>query len=527
MQILSCLGVMLGVCASVVAVAQGRPVRTQPVAVAAEAESAFPENTVMRYVGFDIIREPTARDSDFDGLYAINLEKSPITQAQLLSVAPVYFYAAQKLAVMKLSEKEFDLVDELIGHEVPQNRFVRIFGDLLSVPKERYLVPPVMLPVAKDPRVEQLLAAMEMGRIKDDINAMEAMKTRFHSTESGKAVAQWLKDRVADGFKDRPDASFELYDHGNKTPQKSFILRIKGTSGPDEVVVIGAHIDSTSSQRATNAPGGDDDASGVAVMLETMRVIASKGLKFARTVEFHGYAAEELGLVGSQDIATAYQAQGKKVIAMLQNDMNLFRDQNQDKIFFVTSNTNTTLTADLIKLTELYLGLPTGKAPLSGGTSDHQSWTRKGFPAAFPTENPANYNRSIHTPADTLDTAAKGNVSQPLAFAKLNLAFLATYAGAEAPAEQKTSTATSTATATATSTEEDPDQKGTDAGKEESSNSSLCSCVPGSDDLTCTLVDDANKVLAWTPLAKGQECDEAFCKKYFVLGLSRSECTGE
>lgn len=524
-------GLALGFLFSAIAAAQSRPIRVEPVPSRSgtEAEPPIAEQTVLRVVGYDIIREPSARDKDFDGLYAINLEKSDITQAQLASVAQVYFYAPQKLAIMKLTELELEKVDDLIGHDVPQNRFVRIFGDPLSMPKERYLVPPVVLPLAKDPKVEQLLATMDMTRIKDDITAMQDMKTRYHSTQSGQAVAKWLKDRVADGLKERSDINIELYDHGSKTPQKSFILRITGTSGPDEIVIVGAHIDSTSSQRNSNAPGGDDDASGVAVMLETIRTIANKNLKFARTVEFHGYAAEELGLVGSQDIATAYQTNGKKVIAMLQNDMNLFRDQDQDKVFFVTSNTNATLTGDLMKLVELYLGVPTGKAPLTGGTSDHQSWTRKGFPAAFPTENPANYNRSIHTPADTLATASKGTPSQALVFAKLNLAFLATYAGIEFQDKQTPATATAMTTATAKDNDPSPQDNDSESGdpKDEQQSNTNCSCITGSDDLTCTLVDHENRVIAWTPLAGEQQCDEAFCKKYFVLSLAKACGAGQ
>jgi leucyl aminopeptidase len=66
----------------------------------------------------------------------------------------------------------------------------------------------------------------------------------------------------------------------------------------------------------------DDDGSGTTTTLEVFRVLASSpSFKPQRPVEFHWYSAEELGLLGSQDIAAAYKKQGRTVYAMLQNDM--------------------------------------------------------------------------------------------------------------------------------------------------------------------------------------------------------------
>jgi putative aminopeptidase FrvX len=53
------------------------------------------------------------------------------------------------------------------------------------------------------------------------------------------------------------------------------------------------------------APGADDDASGIAPLLEVLRIALASGWKPKRTVKFMGYAREEVGLRGSNAIATS------------------------------------------------------------------------------------------------------------------------------------------------------------------------------------------------------------------------------
>ena len=70
--------------------------------------------------------------------------------------------------------------------------------------------------------------------------------------------------------------------------------------------MLGAHQDSVNGARATGrAPGADDDASGVASLSEVIRVALANDYRPLRTVKFMAYAAEEVGLRGSADIAAA------------------------------------------------------------------------------------------------------------------------------------------------------------------------------------------------------------------------------
>ena len=126
----------------------------------------------------------------------------------------------------------------------------------------------------------------------------------------------------------RTDFSVALFPHG--WIQNSVIGTIRGVSAPDEIVVIGAHLDSINQQNRENAPGADDDASGVAVVTETLRVLTEIGFKPRRTIQFIAYAAEEVGLRGSGEIADKYKSEGRNVIAALQMDMTGFKGSERD-----------------------------------------------------------------------------------------------------------------------------------------------------------------------------------------------------
>lgn len=69
------------------------------------------------------------------------------------------------------------------------------------------------------------------------------------------------------------------------------------------------------------APGADDDGTGTVNLIEAFRVLVASGFAPSTPVEFHWYAAEEVGLLGSQAIATSYKSAGKSVKAFMQLDM--------------------------------------------------------------------------------------------------------------------------------------------------------------------------------------------------------------
>lgn len=66
-------------------------------------------------------------------------------------------------------------------------------------------------------------------------------------------------------------------------------------------------------------------------ILEAFRSLVHNGFKPERPVEFHWYSGEEGGLLGSQAVSRKYSEEGKKVVAMLQNDMTGFIGKSKEK----------------------------------------------------------------------------------------------------------------------------------------------------------------------------------------------------
>jgi hypothetical protein len=100
------------------------------------------------------------------------------------------------------------------------------------------------------------------------------------------------------------------------------IATLKGTASPERFYVVTGHLDSRVTDVldfASDAPGADDDASGVAVVLELARLFATR--QFGGTLVFATVAGEEQGLYGSTFMAAQMAKAGNDVQAMFSNDI--------------------------------------------------------------------------------------------------------------------------------------------------------------------------------------------------------------
>ena len=100
------------------------------------------------------------------------------------------------------------------------------------------------------------------------------------------------------------------------------IATLKGTASPERFYVVTGHLDSRVTDVldfTSDAPGADDDASGVAVVLELARLFATR--QFGGTLVFATVAGEEQGLYGSTFMAAQFKAAGADVQGMFSNDI--------------------------------------------------------------------------------------------------------------------------------------------------------------------------------------------------------------
>ena len=96
----------------------------------------------------------------------------------------------------------------------------------------------------------------------------------------------------------------------------------RGTSDPDRVIIVQGHIDSRASDSmdaVSEAPGANDDASGVAVVMEAARLLSRE--RFPATIVYAALSGEEQGLWGGKLLAATAKARGWRVAAVLNNDI--------------------------------------------------------------------------------------------------------------------------------------------------------------------------------------------------------------
>lgn len=282
--------------------------------------------------------------------------------------------------------------------------------------------------ITEETFVNECLDLVDGQNIEDDILDLQDYGTRYHtSAEAIDAVmdqkAKWDAMILASG---RTDVTTRIFNHVN-TPMPSVILTFAGANLPSEFVIIGGHIDSTTFINAT-APGADDNASGIASLNEMVRVLLANNFIPSRTVEVMAFAAEEIGLVGSSEIAQEYAANNVNVAAFVQFDMTGYKGSSQDIFIMEDTYTSDTLNNYLISLMDFYNtsgdhNFTYGFSLCNYGCSDHASWAQSGFDVSFPFESDfSETNPTIHTPADLY--AFFDEPDHSVKFTKLGLEFL-------------------------------------------------------------------------------------------------------
>lgn len=146
-----------------------------------------------------------------------------------------------------------------------------------------------------------LLARIDASRLKAHLEALVGLGER-RSLAGQKAAAAYLHGQLA-GL---PGLTIEDQSYSYKgADYTNIVVTVRGREHPDELILIGAHYDSTS-ESATIAPGADDNASGAAALLEITRALA--GCQPRRSARVLFLSNEEKGLIG----ATAYVNELKK-----------------------------------------------------------------------------------------------------------------------------------------------------------------------------------------------------------------------
>ena len=254
---------------------------------------------------------------------------------------------------------------------------------------------------------------------------LKSFNSRYAYSQKGVDASYWIKKQWEKIVSPRPDITIESFDHDDWS-QISVIATIPGSENSNDVVILGAHLDSTSSRDGSMtpdkpAPGADDDASGITVITEALRSIINTGYRPRKTIQIQAYAVEELGLIGSRDIAKTYLNEGYwNVVGMVQFDMVGYKG-NEKAIMLTEDFSNVDHSRFLCDLVAKYM--PRIQCRLFKcryGCSDHAAWYEQGFPATLASE--AGNNPYYHKETDTFKTIDKKYM---VSFAKMAVVYLA------------------------------------------------------------------------------------------------------
>lgn len=357
-------------------------------------------------------------DTDaIDTVRAALAESAPGTELKVVetinNVAVVSFNAEDFPRLSRLMHENHNRCGGFMVHDTMDEAL-----SALRARDNEGIAPLVSYTINNAATVNALLPQLSEATILSNIQHLSSYPTRYYTSATGGQASTWLRDLWAGYASGRSDVTVELFETG--WTQKSVIATIQGAVTPNEVVVVGGHLDSISS--GSTAPGADDDASGIATLSEVFRVMMTQNYRPARTVKFMAYAAEEVGLRGSKQIAASTHAQG--VIGVMQLDMTNYKGSALD-IYLMQDYTNAAQNTFVGSLIDTYVGATWGTDSCGYGCSDHASWHNLGFPASMPFESRmSQYNPTIHTVNDKLSVSGN-NASHAIKFARLGAAYVA------------------------------------------------------------------------------------------------------
>ncbi|MBX9614107.1 MAG: M20/M25/M40 family metallo-hydrolase [Caulobacteraceae bacterium] len=335
------------------------------------------------------------------------------------------------------------------------------------------------------PLLHQLPTAVSADRLRADVEAMVSFGTRHTLSETASdtrgvgAARRWVEREFQSISRDcggclqvvlPAQTVTALPRIPNPTEVVNVVAIQRGTTDPDRVIVITGHLDSrvTDVMNATDdAPGANDDASGVAALIEAARILSKE--RFPATLVYAALTGEEQGLHGARILAEYARDNGWRVMANLNNDMvgniagqNGVIDNTRIRVFAEGTRTlETQAEADSRRYNGGEVDSPSRnlarfidgiadryltnfdvemvyRTDRYGRGGDQVAFLRLGFPAVRITEGSENYDRQ-HQDLRTENGVVYGDTIDGVDFdylaqaTRLNVATMAAMAKAPAP----------------------------------------------------------------------------------------------
>ena len=285
--------------------------------------------------------------------------------------------------------------------------------------------------ISNDSLIQLAVSLVNEDSVRSHIQGMQDRGTRFLIAENRREVATWIMERFKSyGITNVELDSFLCYTSFNysglsidtTTLQYNVVAKIEGAIYPDQSIIYTAHYDCMVNSDTTYifAPGADDNASGVAALFETARIIMEMDYQPQTSLTFIAFGAEELmyfGDSGSEHYAPQAAANGDQIDFVINNDMIAYDNGGWELSIYHDFNSQHVV--DMLvylagEYSTLNLDIP---GPLTTVGADLQPFLDEGYSGAYFMER--DFNPYYHSVNDVLDSC---NIPYCVEVIKINVA---------------------------------------------------------------------------------------------------------
>ena len=255
-----------------------------------------------------------------------------------------------------------------------------------------------------DDPVTDMISLVSESNINTTIQTLQDFDTRYIFSENCSLSAEYLYEKFSEY---NLWTEYDYFEYENHI-LKNVVGTLNGTS--DNIYIVSAHYDSinlkdeikSTDDVNASAPGADDDASGVASVLECARIMSK--YRFNATIRFVAFSAEEQGLIGSKHYAEKMKGSDEKIIADIQLDMIGYGNDSID----IIANPESEWIAETMENVSVNYGIVLNVNKVVNSSirySDHASFWDNGYCGVCLIENaaPSDYNPYFHSKNDTIE----------------------------------------------------------------------------------------------------------------------------
>jgi hypothetical protein len=257
--------------------------------------------------------------------------------------------------------------------------------------------------------IQALIDSTSTENMMATIQRLQDFESRYVVVDSCWAAGYWIEDRLRSyGYTDVRLDTFRTWTFRDSVDALNVIAYKEGATRPSEYVIFGGHYDSVTTDNFDDpdapAPGAEDNATGVAAVLEAARIL--RDIEMERSVIFAFWSAEEVGLWGSRDFVAGAVDDSLDIVLYLNVDcIGLTPEGPRHGVVFSDSSA-LAVGALVSDIAHEYFGYEFGTRVRPLGASDQNSFWEAGFNVIDTApDGSAPY---VHTPNDVIDNVNWG-----------------------------------------------------------------------------------------------------------------------